>query len=169
MQPEGRQERVYVYMPTMKKVQRVTARTALSRLWGTDFSPEDLRFLLTALKDVTVSLRGEGEVEGRSTHVLESVLDVDAGSPYERVVSHVDAESCVALRTEFFEAGESPRKVLGVEPDTITQDGERYRATRYEMVDNDSETRTTLTVERVEFDLEIDDSVFSPKRLGEVQ
>ena len=167
IQPVGEVERVYVYMPTMKKVRRITAKTALNRLWGTDFSYEDMKFLQTALNNVTVVLQGSGEISGRSTHVLETHLNVEAGSPYQRVVSHVDTASCVALRTEFFERGESPRKVLDADPSSLTRDGERWIATHFEMLDKNNQTRTMLTIEHREIDVELPDHLFSPKRLGE--
>lgn len=166
IQPVDKVERVYVYMPAMKKVQRITAKTALNRLWGTDFSYEDMKFMQTALEDVRVVLRGSGEVSGRPTHILETHLETDAGSPYQRVVSHVDTESCVALRTEFYERGDRPRKVLDIDPGSLIRNGERWIGTRYEMFDAFNETRTTLTVERSEIDPELPDRLFNPRRLG---
>ncbi len=167
VQPEGRAMRVYVYMPALKKVRRITATTALGQLWGTDFSYEDMRHLQTGLQVGRVEYVGNGEVRGRVTQVLETHLDPAAESPYQRVVSHIDRESCVALRTEFFERGDTPRKVLEADPNALVRDGHRWLSTRFEMRDAQNQTATVLTIERFEMDAELPDRLFSPKRLGD--
>lgn len=159
-------EQVYVYMPAMKKVRRITTTTASNQLWGTDFSYEDMKLLQGAARKGSVVLVGGGEISGRATHVLETRLNKEAESSYQRVVSHVDVESCVALRTEFFERGESPRKVLEADPSSLIRDGSRWMATRFEMNDQKNQTRTVLVVARSEMDAELPDRIFNPSRLG---
>lgn len=167
IQAEGEDpEQVYVYMPAMKKVRRITTTTASNQLWGTDFSYEDMKLLQGAAKNGTVALVGGGEIAGRATHVLETRLTAAAESSYERVVSHVDTESCVALRTDFFERGESPRKVLDADPGSLIRDGSRWMATRFQMIDQKNQTRTELVVVRSEMDAKLPDRLFSPSRLG---
>ena len=124
---------VYVYMPAMKKVRRITTTTASNQLWGTDFSYEDMKHIQGSAAQGSVARLGDGEISGRATHVIETRPDPAAESSYERVVSHVDVESCIPLRTEFFERGQTPRKVLDADPGSLTRDGSRWLATRYEM------------------------------------
>ncbi len=159
-------EQVFVYMPAMKKVRRITTTTASNQLWGTDFSYEDMKHLQGAAAKGSVARLGDGEISGRATHILETRPDPAAESSYERVVSHVDAESCVPLRTEFFERGETPRKVLDADPGSLTRDGTRWLATRYRMNDHKNQTHTELVITRSEMDADLPDRLFSPSRLG---
>jgi hypothetical protein len=87
-------------------------------------------------------------------------------SPYERVLILVDPVTCIALRTELYEHGESPRKVLTVPRAKVTQDGPRYTPQELELHDLRDGTATRLRVRASETDVEIPDRLFSPNQLG---
>ncbi len=168
IQGEGEEsEQVFVYMPAMKKVRRITTTTASNQLWGTDFSYEDMKHLQGAFATGSLVWLGGGEIEGRPTDVLEMRPATGTESVYERVVSHIDRESCVPLRTEFFERGEVPRKRLDADPSSLSRDGTRWLATRYQMRDRKNLTSTELLIARSEMDAELPDRLFNPSQLGE--
>jgi hypothetical protein len=158
-------EEMFTYLPSVQKVRRITSTMASSQLWGTDFTYEDVKQLQGIVR------RGESErlpdaaVDGRPVRVLALRPAADAQSAYRRIVWHVDAETCVALRTEFFEAGDLPRKVLRVEPESLAREGERWLARELAMADDRSGTATRLKVLRVENDVPLADSLFNPNLL----
>jgi hypothetical protein len=166
---EGEDETIYMYLPALKNIRRVSAKTAADSLWETDFSYEDMKYLQG------VALRGsqkrlpDAEVEGHPVYVLEVVPASSTPSAYERVVVFLDQETCIPLRTEFYENGDRPRKVLSASIDSIREEGTRWSAREYSMRDLKTETRTWLRVTKSEIDSDLPDRLFNPNRLDRVR
>ncbi len=166
---EGEDETIYMFLPALKTIRRVSANTAADSLWETDFSYEDMKYLQG------VALRGEqerlpdAEVEGHPAYVLAVVPADPTQSAYERVVVFLDQETCVPLRTDFYEQGERPRKILSATIASIRADGTRWSAREYSMRDLKTETRTWLRVTKSEIDSDLPDRLFNPNRLDRVR
>ncbi len=160
-------EQIFMFLPAIGMVRRVTASTAAESLWDTDFSYEDMKYLQG------VQRRGEGErldddeVEGRPVYVLQTHSATDEPDAiYERVVTFVDQETCVSLRTDFYERGDTVRKRLLATLSTLEADGPRWRVGEYAMSDLKNETRTWLRVQSGELDIELPDRLFTRSGLG---
>ncbi|MGH8458357.1 MAG: outer membrane lipoprotein-sorting protein, partial [Nevskiales bacterium] len=69
----------------------------------------------------------------------------------------------VALQTDFYEAGDTPRKRLSVKPQEVKQDGQRWVAHFYEMSDLRDGTRSELRIEKVTADTDLPERLFNPK------
>jgi outer membrane lipoprotein-sorting protein len=158
-------EEMFTYLPSVQKVRRITSKMASSQLWGTDFSYEDVKQLQGIVRSGESLRLPDASVDGRAVRVLELRPAADAQSAYRRIVWHVDAETCVALRTEFFEVGDTPRKVLRVDAAKVAKDGERWLARELAMADDRSGTTTRLKVLRVQNDVPLADSLFNPNLL----
>jgi hypothetical protein len=161
---EGAEE-MYMYLPAVQKVRRITSQMASSQLWGTDFSYEDVKQLQGIVRGGADERLPDAEVEGRPVRMLALRPAAESGSGYRRIVWYVDPETCVALRTEFFEAGDAPRKVLAAKPASVTRRDGRWLAHELSMSDDRSGTTTTLRVLEVENDVELPDHLFNPNQL----
>ncbi len=158
-------EEMFTYLPSVQKVRRITSQMASSQLWGTDFSYEDVKQLQGIVRKGASERLPDAELEGRPVRVLALTPSADAASGYRRIVWQVDPESCVALKTEFFEAGDTPRKVLLATPSSIAKEGERWLARELVMSDDRSGTTTRLKVLRVQNDAPLSDNLFNPNLL----
>ncbi len=162
---EGEDETIFMFLPALKTTRRVSATFAADSLWETDFSYADMKHLQG------IERRGEGErlpdaqVEGRAVYVVQTTSVSEADSPYERVVAFLDQETCVALRTDFYERGEQPRKTLAATIASLEADGTRWSAREYAMTDLKTETRTWLRITKLETDVDLPDRLFNPSRL----
>jgi hypothetical protein len=156
---------MFVYLPDLEKVRRVTSRMLGGSMFGSDFTYEDFS-----------QLQGMA-VEGRSERLPDAVIDgvpvkvvshfpaPDSGSSYERVVSYVDATTCVPLRSEMFEAGDRMRKVLTADRSQIfEEDGVRIPR-RQRMEDLRDQSFTVLEVLEIEVGVELRERVFSVSAL----
>ncbi|MBW2233316.1 MAG: outer membrane lipoprotein-sorting protein, partial [Deltaproteobacteria bacterium] len=89
----------------------------------------------------------------------------DQNSGYEKVVSYVDKEKCVALKVEFFEKGGKLRKLLEVDVGKITLEGGIHVPTAVSMTDLRDDTTTVLLVNEIDMHAKIPRSRFSQRRL----
>jgi hypothetical protein len=89
---------LFSYLPELGRVRRVTSRSASSFL-GTDLSFEDLEELQTVASRARVERLPDATFAGRPVYVLVGKPGAASESAYERVVSQIDRETCVSLRT----------------------------------------------------------------------
>ena len=104
-------------------------------MFGTDFSYEDFERLLGMAADASRTRLPDAELEGRPVYVLEGRPAPDSGSAYERVVTFVERERCVALRTESWERAGGLRKLLEADPQQITREGSDWIARSQKLSD----------------------------------
>jgi len=152
---------MFVYLPDLEKVRRVTTRMLSGSLFGSDFTYEDFQ-----------RLQGM-ELEGRSERLADATLDEvpvhvvahhpapDSGSGYERVVTYVARDTCLPLKSEMWERGERLRKVLTADRESVFQrDGVRISQNLL-MEDLRDKTSTQLVVSDIEVEVEIPRKVFT--------
>jgi hypothetical protein len=157
---------MFMYVPAARKARRIAGGMLEGELWGTDFSYEDIKQVQGITGSGARERLPDSDVSGRPTWVVEHRPEGSDASSYTRIVAYVDQETCVAMRTEFFQRGERPRKVLVADPESLLQVDGRWLAASLEMRDIRDDTRSWLRVLKVEHDVEIPDSVFSVMRLS---
>ena len=109
-------------------------------------------------------------IDERAVMVLQSTprdaqAAYDRGSTYSRIVSYIDREQCVPLKTLFFENEDAPIKALIAEREQIRQNGGRWVPYEMVMYDHADGSRTILKIEAIAFDPDIRDSLFSRSSL----
>lgn len=156
---------MFAYLPELKLVRRVTGRHSAGSIFGSDFSYEDIERLYN------VSLTGQSrrladeEVSGRAAYLVETVPEPGDDSSYQRTLAYVDQQTCVTLKTVFFEKGDQIRKTLLADVSSIEQAGGIWIAKKVRIEDLRTQTHTELEVVKIEFDLEIPDRMFTRSSL----
>jgi len=156
---------MYLYMPALFKIRRITSKRISSSMYGSDFSYEDLERLYGMLSSEAVEQKADALIEGEAAYVLVSRPSEDSGSKYESVVSYFDKKSCVIRKVEFFEPGARLRKVLWVNPDKVRPVGGIRVPHEYRMNDIRDKTETRMTVRDVRLDIPVADTIFDHTRL----
>ena len=103
---------------------KVSGAGRLLNMLGTDFTYEDFEHLLAFDKPRETKRLDDDVLRGRPVYVVESLPREGQGSAYNRVVTFIDQERCVALRTELYERGKGLRKTLMVNPTHLTKKGD---------------------------------------------
>jgi outer membrane lipoprotein-sorting protein len=152
---------VFVYLPELKKVRRVSARQLAGKLLGTDFSYEDAQRLFAQGSEGDAVRLADAEKEGRPVYVIEATPAEDSGSAYRKVTSFVDRETCVPLEIAFYAEGGTPRKRLTVDPARITKEGEVWVPRSIEIRDLERETESRIVTHAVEVDPKLPDLMFT--------
>ena len=153
-----------IYLPELGRVKRVTKHMSSASVFGTDFSYEEFERIQGIAKDAPMSRLTDSVAQDRPAYVLEVRPEQD-DSAYERIRSWIDKDTCVALRAEFFERGEKPRKVMTVDPGVVTREGDIWVGREMLMRDLRDETETVMRIEEVDVESDIPRKIFSEKEL----
>lgn len=161
---------IYSFIPAIKKVHRISGNSSKGKLWGTDFSYEDINYLQAIVTSGSLALNGEttyGEGKIPVWHV--TMVPSDPDSSYRKVVNLIEKKSCLPLHTELYELSEKPRKTLTTDPKSIGQVEGLWVARRGNMVDNENNTRTEVEITRIRHDESISARTFSANNFFKVR
>jgi len=157
---------IFMYLPAIQKVRRITASTISDSLWGTDFSYEDVKQLQGIAAEGAAERLADAQVAGRDVYVLALRPEASEESSYAKIVSFVDRDTCVALKTEFYDAGDAPRKLLLADPTRLVREDGRWTVRSFEMRDLAHQTTSHLEVLEAQSEVEVPDRTFNPTLLG---
>ncbi len=156
---------MFMYLPELRRVRRVSKHSVAGSMFGTDFSYEDFERLQGLGEDGELQRLPDGEVDGRKVFVLEGRPSRGEESAYERSVSFVDQERCIPIRIELYEKGERLRKLLLMPVEEISREGESWVPRHVLVKDLVNETRTELLVDEIELNKKLSRKLFSASGL----
>jgi hypothetical protein len=140
---------MFVYLPGVKRVRRITGTFADASLMGTNFSYFDFKQMENAFGDLRPMVEGLQEVNGRPTRVLRFEALPGAETQYTIVRAWIDQQACVAVRGEFF-SGNKLIKQLSSPPGSLKQAGSTWYVSEIEMRDPSAGTRTLLRIGKLD-------------------
>ena len=158
---KAEQNDMFMYLPELKRVRRVTGRMLAGSMFGTDFSYEQFERIQGLAEDVSSERLPDGQLDGKAVYVLSQIPDQEAGSSFERVVTYLDPANCVPLKVEFFERGARLRKLLTADASQIDREGQSWIPRRLLMKDLRDGTETELVVEKIEVEASIPRKIFT--------
>jgi len=162
---KGERADMFMYLPELRRVRRVTKHSVSGSMFGTDFSYEDFERLQGFATDGQAKRLPDQEVEGRKVFVVEGRPARGAESAYERIVSFVDQESCIPIHTELYEEGERLRKVIVMPSEKVTREAESWVPRLVLVKDLVSKTQTELLVDQIALDKKLPRKLFSETAL----
>jgi len=154
----------YVYLPELRRTRRVPPFSESGSMLGTDFSYEDFAVLHGLRRAGPTQKLADAQVEGRPAYVLATQPEAGT-SGYKRIVSYVDVDRCILLRTEFYADGGTFSKVFRVDVAAIKSYGELSIPMHVVMQDLDADTETDVQIESIDPDADLRDYQFHPLQL----
>lgn len=161
LREKGEGDEMYVFVPALQKVRRVTGVGVDGTLWGTDLSYGDLKQLNNAFAEGQARRDGETALKGRAMHLLTLSAAAGDTSRFQRIQVWVDQQTCVGLRADFYE-GDTVRKRLEVDPASLRQSGPHWYAAEALMSDLKEGTNTRLRVLGLSSDVDLPGRHFNP-------
>lgn len=153
---------MFVYLPAVNRVRRVSGTFADGRLFGTDISYFEFKQFRGAFGDMNARLIGSETHQGRSVQRMRYTAKSADESQYSHVDALVDDTSCLPLRVEFFGDGRV-RKQLEVPVDAIVADGTRWYMREFSVLDLDRQSRTTVNTTGFSSSKDLPERLFHPK------
>lgn len=132
-------DEMFVFLPAVGRVRRITGSFANAPLLGTTFSYFDFKQIWNAFGDLTPAAVGDpDEIRGRPVHKLHLTPRPDTEIEYSKVSVWVDRESCLPLRADFKSDGELVKRFTVPEGGIAQSEGRWYlgRIHMRDIVDN---------------------------------
>lgn len=158
---------IYLYMPALFKVRRISTDSFSSSMYGMDFSYEDFQLMYNMMSTADIDQNPDRTVDGKEMYVFAITPAQSDKSLYEVIYSYFDKKSCVIQKVEFYEKGKKLRKVLDTVDDSIKVVDGILVPHKYIMHDLEEESETELTVVSVSVDKPVKDDLFDPASLKE--
>jgi len=160
----------FVYNPSDRRDRLISVKALSGNLLGLDFSYEDFAYLYGVRSDLAFQRLPDEMVDDRPVLVLEALptdpdASYDAGLQYTRIVTRFDRERCVVLDTRFYENDVKPRKELIADLEELDEQDGRWVPRRLTMHDRMGNTRTVVTLQKIEFDPALHDVFFDRSAL----
>ena len=152
-------DELWIYMPTVERVQKLSGHMLRQGMMGGDLSYEDLMTSNESRKQYTAKVTGEDAVDGRPCWKLELTAKDDTVT-YPRRVSCVDKATFIPLRQELFALSGMLLKTWTMSD--VKPFGERHFPTKMVVQDHvKKESVTTIEFKEMEFGIAFPREVFS--------
>lgn len=158
----GKDEEMYVYLPALQKVRRVSGGMKDSSLFGTDLSYSDVKQITYALSGNKLKIERTEKLEDRPAWVLSMAPDPSAGARFDKVYAWIDQKSCMVLRAEFQQLG-VVRKRFTSSAKYLKQSGPHWYVTQGRIEDLQEKTSTSMKVTDLLSDKDLADRLFNPR------
>jgi len=152
----GRDDDTWLFLPAMKRSRRISGSSRNDYFMGTDFTYDDMGD--REVEEDIHTLLKEDTVEGNICWVVESVPRKE-GEMYSRKISWIRQDILMAVKVEYYDRQKSLQKILTISD--IRQIDDVWTAGRMEMDNLQKNHKTVITIEQVEYNLEVDDNFFS--------
>ncbi len=156
-----RADEMYMFLPAVNRVRRITGASADGSFLGTDFSYNDVKQIENAFSDTEGKLEKAEQIEQRPVNVMSFKPKADQASRYSELRAWVDQKTCVALKVDFYE-GEAPRKELSAPASALQQSGSYWYLSQAQMQDLKDHTVTKLRITGVSSGSDLASRYFDP-------
>jgi outer membrane lipoprotein-sorting protein len=159
---------LWMYIPRVERTVRVPPSMMLQSWMGSDFSNDDLVRESSEVDDYDHRLlgidTGQGSAVDRRSYVVEYRPHEGAPVVWGSIVAWLDIESGAPLRQDFFD--EEGERLRVMRFGDFRQIEDRFVPHHWEMTPLDKRGhKTTIKIEKIEFDLEIQSSIFTTRNL----
>lgn len=157
-----RDEEMYIYLPALQKVRRVTGGMKESSLFGTDLSYADIKQITYAFTGETLKLDKADTFESRPAWLLSMAPDPAHGPRFDRVQAWIDQKTCMVLKAEFLQDGIVRKRFIS-SAKFLTQSGPHWYVSEGRVEDVQEKTHTDLRILGVTSEKELADRLFNPR------
>jgi outer membrane lipoprotein-sorting protein len=147
---------VWLYLPAMKRVRRISGSGKNDDFMGTDFTYEDMGS--RSLSKDTFTLQGEETLDGAPCWVVEA-KPTDTNDPYGRRVIWVRKDSSLIAAADYYDRRNRLLKELRLSG--ITRIDGVWTTRRMEMTNVQSGHSTVIEMSDIRFNVPLEDSLFT--------
>lgn len=155
-----------LYLPELQRVRLVTGRSRNESFVGTDLTYGDLDLIQEVVNwtdaDTSTSLRGEENVDGIPTWVIEFTPKREDVA-YKKIVVWLGKDDLVSRRIELFTDGDEPKKRVQQSDVKVLSDIPVAHKVVVETLG--AGTRTTMDLADVKYNQQLEDDLFTTRAL----
>jgi hypothetical protein len=155
-----REDDIWIYIPAMKKIKRLSSRNKRGRFVSSEMSFADLERL--QLSDFTYELLGSEDINGVSAEKIESkVADNEAlfKTGYSRKVTWVDRTRDLIVKEEYYDDQGHHLKTMMA--DKVEQVDGFWTVTQLHVLNAQTGDSTKLVLNSIEYNLPVNEAQFT--------
>lgn len=156
---------IWMFFPRTQRVRKLATHAKKQKMQGSDFSYEDMGSGDAFIEDFVSERLEDEEMEGYDCYKLELMRKPESDMSYSRLIIWVIKENFVPIVIDYYDEDDPSRKLKRlVQSDIRVIDGipAAMKAVMHNLNDN---TQTELEMLEVEFNIPLDDSMFTERAL----
>jgi outer membrane lipoprotein-sorting protein len=157
---ESKDDDIWLYLPAMRRVRRITGSGKNDDFMGTDFTYEDMGS--RSLSKDAFTFQREELIDGEACRVVEA-LPKDKSDPYGRRVIWVRKDSNVIAAADYYDRRGKLLKTLRVSG--IQKIDNIWTALKMEMTNVQNKHSTLIEMSDIKFNIPLDDALFAAAAL----
>jgi hypothetical protein len=157
----------FMYSPHRDRTMRV--KLSGQSIAGTDFTFDDFLVHLDDLDDARYKRHPDETIDGTSVYVVEATMLDSSETAYSRSIQYLEKDHYVPLRTRYWDGAGVETKLLTSPRSSIREFAGVWIATEVSALDLLEKTSSTLHIDELDPDPEIDEAELSISRLPTAQ
>jgi Outer membrane lipoprotein-sorting protein len=153
----------WLFLPSIKRVKRLSARGRKASFMGSEFSYEDIAH--PELEKYTYKYIKDDAHGGRPVWVIEA-YPVDKKSAYSKQVVHIDKEYLYPIRVDYYDLQRAHRKTA-VASEFKKMNNRWWRPSKIEMSNHVTKKKSLFVFKKRSFGADFADDEFEPDALAE--
>ena len=163
-----RKKEVWNWIPSVQKVIKIPPSMMLQSWMGSDFTNDDLVHQSSIVEDYNHSLLGEEILNNYDCYKIEMIPKPEAGVVWGKVISWIVKEKYLQLKTDYYD--EDGTLVKSFNGSNEVKMDDRIIFSHWEMVPYDKPgNKTILDYEKIDFNINIEESFFSEQNMKRVR
>ncbi len=162
----GGERDMFMYLPELRTVKRITSRMVTGSMFGTDFSYEDFDMIEDYAAKAQSRRLDDATLDGQPAWLLESRPAAGEMGTYTRILEYIDPRTCVRIKTELYEEKDRLRKVASSDRKSLKEVSGLWYAPSLTLRDLVKQTETELAIDKLEVGVEIPAKLFSEANLS---
>ncbi len=159
-----RENNVWTYDPRIDRTTRLPSSMMAQPWMGSDFTNDDLVRDSDTIDDYTHELLRTEDVDGRTAYVIRMVPKPDRPIVWGKVKMWICVKDFLQLRVENYD--QRDQRINTMILDRITRFNDREIPSRITVAPEDTENeRTILLYEKIDFDVDLDESFFTQRNM----
>jgi len=156
---------IWMYFPRTQRVRKLATHEKKQKMEGSDFSYEDMGSGDAFINDYTPHRLEDEEMEGKDCYKLELTRKPESDLSYSKLIMWVDKENFVPLVIDYYDENDSSLLLKRLTQSDIKVIDGIPTAMKIVMHNKNDNTKTEMKMLEVEYNVELDDDMFTERRL----
>jgi outer membrane lipoprotein-sorting protein len=156
---------IWMFFVRTRRVRKLATHAKKQKFEGSDFSHEDLGSGDAYVTDFTTQRLDDTTIQEYDCYQLELTPKPDVSTSYAKMIMFVNKDNVLPVRIDYY-AEDHPKQVEKVLTLSDFQTIDSVpTATSMEMVNQSDLSRTVVTLEDIEYNIDLDDDLFTERGL----
>ena len=155
---------LWMYLPRAERVVKIPPSMMLQSWMGSDYNNDDLVRESSVVDDYTHEFLGYEEVDGRRCYMVRLTPKPDVPVTWGGIEAALSVEPFVPVRFRYYNRRGELRKTMTLS-DVQEMDGRLMPVVWTMQTEGKEGYSTIITIEKIDFDAELDDGVFTQRYL----